>query len=109
MKKILITLMFIGVLFAQDKKEVKAYIMHNLEAGSFDENAIMIPANEKMNKMGKKASDLPYATSLKKLYEEGWEIEEIFHDSVNKGGSALVGMSESNKNRTIFIMVRESE
>lgn len=109
MKKILLTLMFVGVLFAQEKKEVKAYIMHNLEAGSFDENAIMIPANEKMNKMGKKPADLPYATSLKKLYEEGWEIEEIFHDSVNKGGSALVGMSGSNKNRTIFIMVRESE
>ena len=57
-----------GALFSQDKKEVKAFIMHNLEAGNFDENAIMIPANAKMNKMGKAPKDLPYATSLKKLY-----------------------------------------
>ena len=63
-----------------------------------------------MNKMGKKPGDLPYATSLKKLYKEGWEIEEIFHDSIDKGGSALVkGMSGSSKNRTVFIMVRKVE
>ena len=110
MKKLIITLMFIGVLFSQDKKEVKAFIMHNLEAGNFDENAIMIPANEKMNKMGKTPKDLPYATSLKKLYDEGWEIEEIFHDSIDKGGSSVMkGLSGSSKNRTVFIMTRETE
>lgn len=37
MKQSLIALMFIGVLFAQDKKDVKAFIMHNIEAGSFDD------------------------------------------------------------------------
>jgi hypothetical protein len=110
MKKLIITLMFMGALFSQDKKEVKAFIMHNLEAGNFDENAIMIPANAKMNKMGKTPKDLPYTTSLKKLYEEGWEIEEIFHDSIDKGGSSLVkGLSGSSKNRTVFIMTRETE
>ena len=110
MKTLLIALMFIGVLFAQDNKEVKAFVMHNSQTGNFDENAMMIPANEKMQKMGKKPGDLPYTTSLKKLYEEGWEIEEIFHDSIDKGGSSLVkGFSGSSKNRTVFIMIRETE
>ena len=110
MKKTLLILMIFGTLFAQGKKEIKAFIMHNVEAGNFDENAMMIPANEKMQKMGKKPGDLPYTTSLKKLYEEGWEIEEIFHDSIDKGGSALMkGMSGSSKNRTVFIMVRKHE
>jgi len=107
MKQSLIALMFIGVLFAQDKKDVKAFIMHNIEAGSFDENAIMIPANEKMNKIGKTPKSLPYATSLKTLYEEGWEIEEIFYDSTEKGGSSVFGATGASKSRTIFIMVRE--
>ena len=106
MKKMLITLMFIGVLFAQDKKEVKVFVMHNIETGSFDENAIMIPANEKMNKLGKTPKSLPYATSLKKLYEDGWEIKDIFYDSTEKGGSSVFGATGASKSRTVFIMVR---
>ena len=98
--------MFMGALFSQDQKEVKAFIMHNLEAGNFDENAIMIPANEKMNKLGKTPKSLPYATSLKKLYEEGWEINNIFYDSTEKGGSAVFGAVGASKSRTVFIMVR---
>ena len=80
------------------------------EFTDLDENAIMIPANAKMNKMGKAPKDLPYATSLKKLYGEGWKIEEIFHDSIDKGGSSMMkGLSGSSKNRTVFIMTRETE
>jgi regulator of replication initiation timing len=106
MKTLLIALMFIGVLFAQDNKEVKAFVMHNSQTGNFDENAIMIPANEKMNKLGKTPKSLPYATSLKKLYEEGWEINNIFYDSTDKGGSAVFGAVGASKSRTVFIMVR---
>ena len=106
MRPILSILLLMGVLFAQDNKEVKAFIMHNSQAGNFDENAIMIPANEKMNRMGKTPKTLPYATSLKKLYEEGWEIENIFYDSTDKGGSSLLSATGASKSRTIFIMVR---
>ena len=105
--------MFIGVLFAQDNKEVKAFVMHNSQTGNFDENAIMVPANEKMNKLGKTPKSLKdiknmskYATSLKKLYEEGWEIKDIFYDSTEKGGSAVIGAVGASKSRTVFIMVR---
>ena len=113
MKTLLIALMFIGVLFAQDNKEVKAFVMHNSQNGNFDENAIMVPANEKMNKLGKTPKSLKdiknmskYATSLKKLYEEGWEIKDIFYDSTEKGGSAVIGAVGASKSRTVFIMVR---
>jgi hypothetical protein len=113
MKTLLIALMFIGVLFAQDNKEVKAFVIHNSQTGSFDENAIMVPANEKMNKLGKTPKSLKdiknmskYATSLKKLYEEGWEIKDIFYDSTEKGGSAVLGAVGASKSRTVFIMVR---
>mgnify|MGYP001296637624 FL=1 len=113
MKILLIALMFIGVLFAQDNKEVKAFVMHNSQTGNFDENAIMVPANEKMNKLGKTPKSLKdiknmskYATSLKKLYEEGWEIKDIFYDSTEKGGSAVIGAVGASKSRTVFIMVR---
>ena len=113
MKTLLIALMFIGVLFAQDNKEVKAFVMHNSQTGNFDENAIMVPANEKMNKLGKTPKSLKeiknmskYATSLKKLYEEGWEIKDIFYDSTEKGGSAVIGAVGASKVRTVFIMVR---
>tara|TARA_B100000809_G_scaffold209877_1_gene212991 strand:+ start:79 stop:420 length:342 start_codon:yes stop_codon:yes gene_type:complete len=113
MKTLLIALMFIGVLFAQDNKEVKAFVMHNSQTGNFDENAIMVPANEKMNKLGKTPKSLKdiknmskYATSLKKLYEEGWEIKDIFYDSTEKGGSAVIGAVGASKSRTVFIMVR---
>ena len=113
MKTLLIALMFIGVLFAQDNKEVKAFVMHNSQTGNFDENAIMVPANEKMNKLGKTPKSLKdiknmskYATSLKKLYEEGWEIKDIFYDSTEKGGSAVLGAVGASKSRTVFIMVR---
>jgi len=114
MKTLLITLMFIGVLFAQDNKEVKAFVIHNSQTGNFDENAIMIPANEKMIKLGKTPKSLlkgiknmsKYATSLKKLYEEGWEIKDIFYDSTEKGGSAVLGAVGASKSRTVFIMVR---
>ena len=125
MKKTLIALMFVGALFAQNKgvdfsmfsfseekvdttksefhnREVMAFVMHDTESGMFDENSIMIPANAKMNKLGKTPSSLPYATSLKKLYEDGWEIEEIFSDSSGKG--SLLGAAGSSKSRTIFIM-----
>ena len=113
MKKLLIALMFIGVLFAQDNKEVKAFVMHHSQTGNFDENAMMVPANEKMNKLGKTPKSLKeiknmskYATSLKKLYEEGWEIKDIFYDSTEKGGSAVIGAVGASKSRTVFIMVR---
>jgi|TARA_B100000586_G_C19723047_1_gene266463 hypothetical protein len=102
MKKTLIALMFVGAIFAQNNKEVMAFVMHDTEGGMFDENSIMIPANAKMNKLGKTPSSLPYATSLKKLYEDGWEIEEIFSDSSGKG--SLLGAAGSSKSRTIFIM-----
>ena len=113
MKPFLIALMFIGVLFAQDNKEVKAFVMHHSQAGNFDENAMMVPANEKMNKLGKTPKSLKeiknmskYATSLKKLYEEGWEIKDIFYDSTEKGGTAVIGAVGASKIRTVFIMVR---
>ena len=113
MKTLLIALMFIGVLFAQDNKEVKAFVMHNSQNGNFDEIAIMVPANEKMNILGKTPKSLKdiknmskYATSLKKLYEEGWEIKDIFYDSTEKGGSAVIGAVGASKSRTVFIMVR---
>ena len=113
MKTLLIALMFIGVLFAQDNKEVKAFVMHNSQTGNFDENAMMVPANEKLNKLGKTPKSLKeiknmskYATSLKKLYEEGWEIKDIFYDSTEKGGSAVLGAVGASKSRTVFIMVR---
>ena len=113
MKTLLIALMFIGVLFAQDNKEVKAFVIHNSQTGSFDENAMMVPANEKLNKLGKTPKSLKeiknmskYATSLKKLYEEGWEIKDIFYDSTEKGGSAVLGAVGASKSRTVFIMVR---
>ena len=104
MKTLLIALMFSGVLFAQ--QEVKAFVMHHSQTGNFDENAMMVPANEKMNKLGKTPKSLPYATSLKKLYEEGWEIKDIFYDSTEKGGSAVLGAVGASKSRTVFIMVR---
>jgi len=108
MKQTLIALMFIGVLFSQDKKEVKAFIMHNIEAGSFDENAIMIPANEKMNKMGKTPKSLPYATSLKTLYEERMgRLKKSFMILLKKVVVQYSGRQVFQKSRTIFIMVRE--
>ena len=111
MKPLLIALMFIGFLFAQ--QEVKAFVIHHSQTGNFDENAMMVPANEKMNKLGKTPKSLKeiknmskYATSLKKLYEEGWEIKDIFYDSTEKGGSAVIGAVGASKVRTVFIMVR---
>ena len=66
-----------------------------------------------MNKLSKTPKSLKeiknlskYATSLKKLYEEGWEIKEIFYDSAEKGASAAIGAVGASKGRTVFIMVR---
>ena len=84
MKTLLIALMFIGVLFAQDNKEVKAFVMHHSQTGNFDENAMMVPANEKMNKLGKTPKSLKDIKNMSKN-----DIKSVDEVSNNKSNDSL--------------------
>jgi hypothetical protein len=74
MKKLLIALFCISLIIA-GSSDVKVYKLHKNYSMLFDEDAILVPAQAKI--MFKSPDKVEGATTLKKLYKDGWNLDKV--------------------------------
>ena len=74
MRKLLIALFCISILLA-GSSDIKVYKLHKNYSMLFDENAILVPAQAKI--MFKSPDKVEGATTLKKLYKDGWNLDKV--------------------------------
>jgi hypothetical protein len=74
MKKLFIALFCISLIMA-GSNDVKVYKLHKNYSLLFDENAVIVPAQAKI--MFKSPDKVEGATTLKKLYKDGWSLDKV--------------------------------
>lgn len=104
MKIIYIILLTWAPLLAQTSTEVVVYILHPDFTTEFDESAPLVPAQARIDP--EHPLDVNGKTTLRELYQDGWEIEWIICDYRTQPGTGKVKMIQPMGWEIMLIMKR---